>query len=90
MRRAVDAWLGAVDGSDEELLEIADPPAVDVLLYGGDASRTSRIVVRGARVGAVAITRCDVHTRPAELEVHVDVSGVRYRRGPRHARGARG
>ena len=79
VRRAVDAWLGAVDGSDEELLAIADPAAVDVLLYGGDAGRTSRIVVRGARVGAVAITRCDVHARPAELEVHVDVSGVRYR-----------
>jgi predicted lipid-binding transport protein (Tim44 family) len=79
VRRAVDAWLGAVDGSDEELLAIADPAAVDVLLYGGDTSRTSRIVVRGARVAAVAITRCDVHTRPAELEVHVDVSGVRYR-----------
>ena len=79
VRRAVDAWLGAVDGSDEELLAIADPAAVDVLLYGGDAGRTSRIVVRGARVGAVAITRCDVHARPAELEVHVDVSGIRYR-----------
>ena len=35
--------------------------------------------MRGARVDAVAITRCDVHARPAELGAHVDVSGVRYR-----------
>jgi predicted lipid-binding transport protein (Tim44 family) len=79
VRRAVDAWLEAVDGADEPLLGIAEPPAVDDLLYGGDGERTSRVVVRGARVLAVAITRCDVHTTPAELEVHIDVEGVRYR-----------
>jgi hypothetical protein len=79
VRRAVDAWLGAIDGADEPLLAIADPPAVDALLYGGDASHRSRVVVRGARVAGVAITRCDVHAHPAELEVHVDVAGVRYR-----------
>ncbi len=79
VRRTVEAWLGAIDGSDDDLLAIADPAAVDALLYGGDHSRASRVVVRGARVGAVAITRCDVHARPAELEVHVDVSAVRYR-----------
>jgi predicted lipid-binding transport protein (Tim44 family) len=79
VRRAVDAWLGAVDGADDPLLAIADRPAVDALLYGGDAGRTSRVVVRGARVLGVAITRCDVHVTPAELEVHADVEGIRYR-----------
>jgi predicted lipid-binding transport protein (Tim44 family) len=79
VRRAVEAWLDAVDGADEPLLAIADRSAVDALLYGGDAARTSRVVVRGARVLAVAITRCDVQATPAELEVHADVEGIRYR-----------
>jgi predicted lipid-binding transport protein (Tim44 family) len=79
VRRAVDAWLGAVDGSDADLLAMADPAAAQVLLYGGDATAASRVVVRGAKVLGVAIARCDVHAHPAELEVHVDVSGVRYR-----------
>jgi hypothetical protein len=35
--------------------------------------------VRGARVLGIAIARCDVHVQPAELEVHLDVEGVRYR-----------
>jgi predicted lipid-binding transport protein (Tim44 family) len=79
VRRAVEAWLDAVDGSDDALLAIADTAAVDALLYGGDAARESRIVVRGARVLGIAIARCDVHAQPAELDVHVDVEGVRYR-----------
>jgi predicted lipid-binding transport protein (Tim44 family) len=79
VRRAVDAWLGAVDGADDALLAIADAPAVDALLYAGDGARGSRVVVRGGRVLGVAITRCDVHTTPAELDVHVDVEGIRYR-----------
>ncbi len=79
VRRAVEAWLEAVDGSDDALLRLADPAAVDALLYGGDATHGTRVVARGARVLAVAITRCDVHALPAELGVHVDVEGVRYR-----------
>jgi predicted lipid-binding transport protein (Tim44 family) len=79
VRRAVEAWLDAVDGADDALLAIAEPAAVDALLYGGDAARRSRVVVRGARVLDVAITRCDVHARPAELGVRVGVQGVRYR-----------
>jgi predicted lipid-binding transport protein (Tim44 family) len=79
VRRAVEAWLGAVDGSDAPLLQIADPAAVDALLYGGDAERATRVVVRGARVRGVAITRVDVQAHPAELAVNVDVEGVRYR-----------
>ncbi len=90
VRRAVEAWLGAVDGSDADLLAMADPAAVDALLYGGDAPGTSRVVVRGAKVLAVAITRCDVHAHPAELEVHVDVSRRALSRGPRHPRAPRG
>jgi predicted lipid-binding transport protein (Tim44 family) len=79
VRRTVEAWLEAIDGADAPLEQIADPAAVDALLYGGDAARTSRVVVRGARVLGVAISQVDVHAHPAEIEVHVDVEGVRYR-----------
>ena len=51
-RRAVAAWAEAVDGDDAALLEVATPEAVSELLYGGDASRKTRVVVRGPRVRA--------------------------------------
>jgi predicted lipid-binding transport protein (Tim44 family) len=49
-RRAVAAWAEAVDGDDAALLEVATPEAVSELLYGGDESRKTRVVVRGPRV----------------------------------------
>ena len=41
-----------MDGPDAPLEALASRAAVDELLYGGDASRTTRLVVRGARVTA--------------------------------------
>src|SRR5215208_1728365 len=49
-RRAVAAWAEAVDGDDAALLEVATSEAVEQLLYGGDESRNTRLVVRGPRV----------------------------------------
>ncbi len=51
-RRAVAAWAEAVDGDDAALEAVASPEAVSQLLYGGDASRKTRVVVRGPRVQA--------------------------------------
>ena len=51
MRRVVAAWTEAVDGPDAPLEALASRAAVDELLYGGDASRTTRLVVRGRARG---------------------------------------
>lgn len=78
VRRAVEAWVEAVDGSDAALDALADVAAVDALLYGGDASRRTRVVVRGARVSAVRITGLDPHAEPATMSVEVVLDGRRY------------
>ena len=77
-RRAVAAWAEAVDGSDEALLAVASPEAVQALLYGGDASRRTRLVVRGARVRRIEIAAIQVEQEPATMTVVVEVGGRRY------------
>jgi predicted lipid-binding transport protein (Tim44 family) len=77
-RRAVSAWADAVDGDDAPLEEVASPEAVDQLLYGGDRSRKTRLVVRGPRVKQIKILQVDVAGEPATMEVQVDVFGRRY------------
>ncbi len=77
-RRAVEAWAEAVDGEDAPLERAATPEAVAQLLYGGDASRRTRLVVRGPRVSRIAIERVDVSTQPATMTVAVEVFGRRY------------
>ena len=54
-RRAVAAWAEAVDGDDAALEAVASPDAVGELLYGGDATRKTRLVVRGPRVKRIRI-----------------------------------
>src|SRR5690606_19271196 len=49
-RRVVAAWAEAVDGEDEPLEAVADPAAVRTLLYPGDPSGRTRLVVRGPRL----------------------------------------
>jgi predicted lipid-binding transport protein (Tim44 family) len=66
-RRAVQAWVEAVDGA-----------AIDVLLYGGDATRRTRVVVRGARVEALAIDALDPTTTPATMTAAVTLRGRTY------------
>jgi len=77
-RRAVAAWAEAVDGSDEPLEAVATPEAVSELLYGGDASRKTRVVVRGPRVRAIKILDVDVDQQPATMTIEVELGGRRY------------
>jgi predicted lipid-binding transport protein (Tim44 family) len=77
-RRAVAAWAEAVDGSDAALAEVAAPEAMAELLYGGDESRKTRLVVRGAGVRRVRIAAVDVASEPATMTVDVEVAGRRY------------
>jgi predicted lipid-binding transport protein (Tim44 family) len=77
-RRMVAAWAEAVDGDDAALAAVASPEAVGQLLYGGDASRRTRLVVRGARVKRIRIAAVDVDGEPATMTVDVELGGRRY------------
>jgi predicted lipid-binding transport protein (Tim44 family) len=77
-RRAVGAWAEAVDGDDAALEAVATPGAVSQLLYGGDSSRETRVVVRGPRVRRIEIAAVDVSTEPATMTVEVELGGRRY------------
>jgi predicted lipid-binding transport protein (Tim44 family) len=77
-RRAAEAWSDAVDGEDAPLLEVATPTAVDALLYGGDASHDSRLVVRGPRIDGVTIEHLEASPEPAHMTLAVHVRGRRY------------
>ena len=74
-RRAMEAWAEAVDGDDAPLEAIAGPAAIDALLYPGDPSRTTRLVVRGPRLESLRITGLEGRT----MTVEARVSGRRYR-----------
>lgn len=77
-RRAVSAWAEAVDGADDPLLAVASREAADALLYAGDATQRTRVVLRGGRVSRLAITGIAASPEPARMEAEVSVSGVRY------------
>jgi predicted lipid-binding transport protein (Tim44 family) len=77
-RRAVDAWTEAVDGDDAALERIASPEAIAGLLYGGDATRSTRLVVRGPRVNRIRIAGVHVEQPPATMTVELELGGRRY------------
>jgi predicted lipid-binding transport protein (Tim44 family) len=77
-RRAVAAWAEAVDGDDGALEAIATPDAVQALLYGGDASRETRLVVRGPKLSTLRIARLDAAHEPPTMSIEADVTGRRY------------
>jgi predicted lipid-binding transport protein (Tim44 family) len=77
-RRAVAAWAEGVDGDDAALEEVATPEAVAQLLYGGDESRKTRVVVRAPRVRAIRIVALDVSSEPATMTIEVELGGQRY------------
>ena len=89
-RRAAEGWAEAVDGEDDALLAVADPQAVDALLYGGDASRRTRLVVRGPRVTACGSSALDATPSRRRCASRSSVQRPPLRRGPRHRRRARG
>ncbi|MEA2418315.1 MAG: hypothetical protein QOE60_521 [Thermoleophilaceae bacterium] len=77
-RRALAAWAEAVDGDDAALLAVASPEAGQRLLYGGDESRRTRVVVRGPRVRQIKIAAVDVSAEPATMTIEVELGGRRY------------
>ena len=77
-RRAVGAWAEAVDGDDAELERVASKEAVGALLHAGDASRETRLVVRGPRVKRIRIAAVQVERVPATMTVEVELGGRRY------------
>ena len=77
-RTAVGAWAEAVDGDDAALERVASQEAVGELLYGGDASRRTRLVVRGPRVRRIQIAAVDVERVPATMTVDLELGGNRY------------
>ncbi|HEY5142721.1 MAG TPA: TIM44-like domain-containing protein [Solirubrobacteraceae bacterium] len=77
-RRAAEGWAEAVDGADAPLEAVATREAVDALLYAGDASRATRLVVRGPRVEQVQIAELTPTPEPARMTLAVRVCGRRY------------
>jgi predicted lipid-binding transport protein (Tim44 family) len=77
-RRAVGAWAEAVDGNDAGLERVASPDAVAALLYGGDSTRETRLVVRGPRVKRIRIAAVQVDQVPATMTLEVELGGRRY------------
>ena len=78
-RQAVAAWAEAVDGDDAALERAATPEAVRELLYAGDASERTRLVVRGPRLRALRITALHADATPPTMLVEADLTGRRYR-----------
>jgi predicted lipid-binding transport protein (Tim44 family) len=77
-RRSVAAWAQAVDGDDAALEAVASPEAVTALLSAGDASRKTRLVVRGPQVRSIRIVGVDVEREPATMTIEVEMAGRRY------------
>ena len=78
-RRAVAAWSEAVDGDDVSLSLVASQEAIDDLLYAGDSSKRTRLVVRGPVLKSIRIGAIDAHSIPATMTIHAELTGRRYR-----------
>ena len=77
-RRAVAAWVDAVDGDDGPLLALADRDAARELLHPGDPSERTRLVVRGLDVRHISIASLDAGSEPATMTIDVELAGRRY------------
>ena len=78
VRRAVSAWAEAIDGEDDALLAISDPVVVNELLYHGDTSGRTRVVVRGPVLKGLHVLSLDTRATPPRVAVSADVEGARY------------
>jgi predicted lipid-binding transport protein (Tim44 family) len=78
VRRIVEAWAEAVDGEDTALARLASGPALHQLLYQGDESERTRVVVRGPRVKRITIAALEAKADPATMTVEVELGGRRY------------
>jgi predicted lipid-binding transport protein (Tim44 family) len=77
-RQAVQAWTEAVDGPDTALRKLAEPAALEDLLYPGDPSHRTRLVIRGTEVSRITITAVDAATEPPTMTIDVAIKGRRY------------
>lgn len=77
-RRAVAAWVDAVDGDDRALSELAQPEAVRELLHPGDPGATTRLVVRGLAVREIRIAGLDAAVDPPTMTLELRLTGRRY------------
>jgi hypothetical protein len=77
-RRAVAAWVDAVDGDDGPLLALSDRDAARELLHRGDPSERTRLVVRGLDVRHISIVSLDAGSEPATMTIDVELAGRRY------------
>ena len=77
-RRAVAAWVDAVDGDDGPLLALSDRDAARELLHPGDPSERTRLVVRGLDVRHISIASLDAGSEPATMTIDVELAGRRY------------
>ena len=58
---------------------VASSAAVDELLYGGDSTKRTRLVVRRPELKSLRITTLDAHAAPARMTVEAELTGRRYR-----------
>ncbi len=77
-RRAVAAWVEAIDGRDDALYALAQGHAIRDLLHPGDPSGRTRLVVRGLRVEQITISRLDAAAQPPTMTIGVKIAGRRY------------
>jgi predicted lipid-binding transport protein (Tim44 family) len=77
-RAVVEAWAQAVDGDDAPLERLASSSALQALLYEGDDSEKTRVVVRGPRVKRISIVALDANAEPATMTIEVELGGRRY------------
>jgi len=77
-RRAVTAWVEAIDGEDGPLLALSHPDAARELLHPGDPNERTRLVVRGLDVRRVSIASLDAGTEPATMTLDLELAGRRY------------
>lgn len=77
---AVEAWVEAVDGPDDNLQKLATPAAIQALLHPGDtaANPHTRLVVRGPKIERIDVQALRPTPEPAEITVAVSARGRRY------------
>jgi predicted lipid-binding transport protein (Tim44 family) len=78
VRRAIAAWAEAIDSDRGDLSAVASPAAEQELLYGRDATRKTRVVVRGPQVRRVTLASLDGSADPPRMVVELEVRGARY------------
>ena len=70
--------MGAMPRHAPALEAVASREAVRQLLYPGDASANTRLVVRGTRVRQIRIEALDAASEPSTMRIAVELGGRRY------------